>query len=361
MELDADGLCRVRVRSQLLSGSSRRDLGDVVRTVVGVQAQDRAAAALAVRARRRGSTASAVAEAWGVDGPLVLTWSLRGTRHLHHVEDIRWLLELTGPVFAAGSPARNRQLGLSGEAGDRAVRTVRDALRRRGPLTRPEVKDLLARRGIDPSGQGPIHVIRRAALEGLLCVVPSPGGAETYVALDDRVPAPGHGGSGDVLAELARRFLRGYGPAGPADLAVWSGLPRRTADTAWSSIADELSEVSAPNGVAWMLASRSGSVRAAAGRPSPVRLLPAFDALLLGYADRSRFVPASRARAVNAGGGLIRPTVLADGGVIGTWSLRRSAGEARVDVTAFGRPGPAIRREIEREAAAVTRFVRRGS
>ena len=226
LELDRAGLRRARLRGQLLSGPRPRDLGEVVRTVVGIQAQDRRAAALALRVRSTGATARTVDAAWGADGPLVLTWSLRGTRHLHHVDDVRWMLAIAGPVFAAGSPARARQLGIAGEAGDRAVRALRDALRRRGPLTRPEVMELLSRRGIDGSGQAPIHVIRRAALEGVLCVVPTPDGDETYVAFDDRVPAPRELDPEAALAELARRFLRGYGPATPADLAAWSGLPR---------------------------------------------------------------------------------------------------------------------------------------
>src|SRR2546430_3810949 len=36
------------------------------------------------------------------------------------------------------------------------------------------------------SGQASIHVIRRAALEGVLCVLPDAGSEERYVLLDDR-------------------------------------------------------------------------------------------------------------------------------------------------------------------------------
>jgi hypothetical protein len=352
-ELDPAGLRRARLRGQLLSGSPPRDLGEVVRAVVGVQAQDRQAAALALRVRSTGVTARDVDATWALDGPLVLTWSLRGTRHLHHVDDVRWMLAITAPAFSAGSPARSRQLGIAGETGDRAVRALREALRRRGPLTRPQVRELLARRGIDASGQAPIHVIRRAALEGVLCVVPTPGGDETYVAFDDRVPASKEVGSEAALTELARRFLRGYGPATPADLAAWSGLPRRTAEAAWSSLAGELAEVEVQGGRAWMRRDDVRSRRAAGGRPAPVRLLPAFDSLLLGYADRSAFVPTAYARRVNAGGGMIRPTILSDEGVVGTWALRRGD----VEVAPFGSLGPETRREVDRERSAVRRFL----
>ena len=299
-----------------------------------------------------------MARAWSSNGPLVLTWSLRGTRHLHHRDDVRWLLSIFGPMYAAGAPARTRQLGIEGMAGDRAVRAVRDALRRRGPLTRPQVKEVLARHGLDVSGQTPIHLLRRAALEGVLCVVPDADDEETYVLLDERVPASRPLDREDALAELARRYLRGYGPATPADLAAWCGIGLRKADSAWTAIAGELAEVMAPAGPMWILKRSSRSVAAAARSPAPVRLLPAFDTLLLGYADRTPLVPARFVRRINAGGGMIRPTILTDDGVVGTWSLHRERdGTPRVEVDPFGRLRPGVRDGIDREVRSVARFV----
>jgi len=357
VEVDARGLRRARIRAQRLSGSGRRDAGEVARAVVGVQAQERGAAALAVRARSGAAHAGEVADACGPSGPLVLTWSLRGTRHLHHRDDVRWLVSIFGPMYAAGAPARTRQLGIAGAAGDRAVRAVRDALRRRGPLTRPQVKEVLARRALDVSGQAPIHVLRRAALEGVLCVVPDLDDEETYVLLDDRLPASELLDREDALAELARRYVRGYGPARPADLAAWAGIGRREADSAWAAIVGELAEVTTPAGAMWILKGSSRTLAAAVRSPAPVRLLPAFDTLLLGYADRSLFVPARYARRVNAGGGMIRPTILTDDGVVGTWSLRRDRGRSpRVEADPFGRFLPGVRDAIDREVRSVARF-----
>jgi hypothetical protein len=298
-----------------------------------------------------------VATAWSSGGPLVLTWSFRGTRHLHHVDDVRWLLSIFGPAYAAGAPARNRQLGIAGTAGDRAVRAVRDALRRLGPLTRPQAKEVLARHGVDVAGQAPIHILRRAALEGVLCIVPDDDDGETYVTLDDRVPATRLPGREDALAGLARRYLRGYGPATPLDLAAWSGLARREAETAWRGIAGELLEVATPAGPMWILRASSRTISAAARMPGPVRLLPAFDTLLLGYADRALLVPPRHARRVNAGGGMILPTVLTDDGVVGTWKLRRERDAVRVEIEPFGKLGPGVRDDLDREARAVTRFL----
>jgi hypothetical protein len=69
-------------------------------------------------------------------------------------------------------------------------------------------------------------------------------------------------------------------------------------------------------------------------------------------------VPPGHARRVNAGGGMIRPTVLTDDGVVGTWKLRRERNEAvRVEVEPFGRLGLGVREDLDREVRAVRRFL----
>ena len=116
---------------------------------------------------------------------------------------------------------------------------------------------------------------------------------------------------------------------------------------------DEVVEVTVPSGPAWMRRTDVRSRRAAAGRPAPLRLLPAFDTLMLGYADRTPFVPSAHARRVNAGGGMIRPTVLTDDGIVATWTIRRGD----VEVAPFDSLGAGVGREVDREASAIERFL----
>lgn len=269
---------RAWARAQLLDGR-RRTSADVAAHLVGLQGQDLAAVPWSLRAR--GTPGD-------VDG-LVLTWSLRGTRHLHHPDDVGWIIDLVGPAFTRPSK-RSDALGVTPEA----VAKLCEAL----PLTRPEAKDVLRPR----EGQAVIHVIARAALQRRLVIVPAQ--PERYVPFPDGGHRPD-----DPLAELARRYLVANGPATPADFAAWSGLPARDA---FAAIAGELVE----EGGRWRLATHPPSTR----HPSPLRLLGAFDSLLLGHADRSPIVPPEHARRVNAGGGMIKPVVVSDGEIIATWS-----------------------------------------
>ena len=62
---------------------------DVVRLVAGLQAQDAPAAALGVRARLAGVTASAVERARFEERSVARIWCMRGTLHLVPAEDAR--------------------------------------------------------------------------------------------------------------------------------------------------------------------------------------------------------------------------------------------------------------------------------
>jgi len=355
LRLDDAGLRRARAQAQLLT-TGGTDSTAVTASLTGVQAQDDRAAALAIRARSSGLVEADVRRAVQ-DRSVVLTWSLRGTRHLHAAADVRWLVGLLGPTVLRRTAARRRQLGVDGAAGDAAVRAVRRTLRSRGQLTRAQVRALVARHGIDPAGQGPVHVLHRAALEGALCVVPDPAADEAYVLLDDWVAPAEPVPEPVAAARLLRRYLASHAPAAPADVRTWSGLAAGVVKAAWADLASELTEVDTAAGPAWLLTERLDAVVAAQAEPVPVRLLAAFDPLLLGYADRRFLLGNERATAINAGGGLIRPTVLADGGVVGTWRLVAQPPALRVDVSAFGRVPAAVRRGVEGQLRDIGRFV----
>ena len=342
--LTATGVRRTRLRGQWLSGRvpAGRSVDDVVGRLVGVQAQDVIAAGLAIRARSRGLVAADV-DAAREDRRVVLTWSLRGTRHLHRADDVRWLLALLGPTFLRPS-RRAAQLGIAGAVGDRAVGELADALAAEGPLSRAQVKDRLAPHGVDPSGQAAIHVIARAAMEGVLCVLPG----ERYVLLDDWI---GTAKALPVAGDLARRYLAAFGPASAADFAAWSGLGPPAARREWAAIEAETVAV-APS--AWLLAADADAdaYRAAAAvrRRAPTRLVGAFDSLLLAYADRRLHLSPDHAPLVNPGGGMVKALVVDDGKVVGTWS--RPPG--RVDVRPFPSSSAG---NVDREADDVRRFL----
>ena len=334
----------------------------MTRLVGGIQAQDLPAAALAVRARSPGITAAAVDRARLHDRSILRTWCMRGTLHLLAVEDFGWLLPLLGPIFAARSRARCLELGLTDEVLAAGIRLVQDALASRGPLTREEIAAELAAHHLPSTGQAPIHLIYRAALDGVLCQGPDRGKKPAYILVRDWVKPGSALPRESALAELARRYLKAFGPAAPEDLAAWSGLSPGEARQAWERIAAESIQVeigTPPLGVgpAWMLKKQAPWLKELQQREPAVRLLPRFDTYLLGYASRSLAVPASHTKRVNAGGGIIHATLAVGGRVLGTWTTRKRRGDLVVEVDPFDPLDPGILPGLEGEAADVGRFL----
>lgn len=299
---------RARAYAQAVGGGVREPTPyAVVRRVVAVQAQDRTAADLGIRVRGGHVTAAAVRAAYERERSIVRSWYLRGTLHTVPAEDARWLGALLGPRTIAASAGRCAQLGLDADLLARADHLITRVLAN-GPLTRAELTGHLAGIGIGPDGQAPFHAIRHAALRGLVCHGPFRADDATYVLAGDWLPTPGRVPE-DPVVELAVRYRHGYGPAGPADFAAWSGLPAGIARAAWRQTTAP-PDPDVPDG-------------------PDVRLLPTYDGYLLGYRDRTLSVPEPYRRRVWPGGGQLRPTVLADGLAVGTWS--RQAGTPVVE------------------------------
>jgi hypothetical protein len=218
-----------------------------------------------------------------------------------------------------------------------------------GPLTRHEIRAGLAARGLaldSPDPQAHTHAIVHASTTGLVCRGPDRGRHSTFVLTDDWLPGAPAGPSGDdALAELARRYFAAFAPATAADFATWSGLASRRAV---ELIRDELTEADVDGRPGFRL----GTTEPAGG----LRLLPAYDNYLIGYRERSAMVHPDRHPLVYQGG-VIRPVVLLDGRVIGSWALARA--EGRLAVTPFEPFSAAVRRQVESEAVDVGRFLDR--
>ena len=134
------------------------------------------------------------------------------------------------------------------------------------------------------------------------------GREELYGALDPG-PLPDRDAA---VAELARRYAAAHAPATAEDFAAWSGLPAADVRQAWTE----------------------PEPRAGEPEEGPVRLLPAFDEWLLGWASRDLVLPKPHAAKV-APGGIIRPVAIADGRAFATWRLDRR--RRRVELEPFGR------------------------
>jgi hypothetical protein len=322
-------------------------VAQAARLTTGVQAQDPVAGRLGVRSRAVDLTEADVFHATDVEHSVVRTSLMRATIHLVDADDAKWLTALIGPAIARKFQKRWRELGLTPELLSAATDVLPGALAD-GPRTRAEVVATLAERGvlIDTTDQAPTHLLLHATALGLVCRGPDRGREATFVLLDDWLCGTQAGPRGDeALAELARRYFQAFSPATAADFTTWSGLP---SGRAIAQIRDELTSVEV-NG-------RAGFALGEVAPQRGLRLLSGYDNYLVGYRDRELIIAPSRRKDVYIGG-VIRPTVLLDGRVIGTWRLVREAESATVAVTPFSGLTKSVRAAIEAEAADIGRFI----
>jgi hypothetical protein len=275
-------------------------------------------------------------------------------------EDLGWLLPLFGPFFVARGERRRLELGLDEDLCARAMRMLQDMLAENRALTRAEIIERFAAQGIRLEGQATPHLLGRAALEGLICYGPDRGSEPTYVLLDDWI-SQGQRGSplseAAAYAELTRRYLAAYGPATPQDQATWSGLPLTKTREAWGQLADQLMEVMVAGAPAWMLKSQAGWLDEPPAHEPIVCLTPRFDVYLLGYQNRDLAVPRQYAKRINAGGGILHPTLLVDGRAVGIWKSKRKAKALEILVEPFEGLAPKVRPGLEAEVGDLARFL----
>jgi Winged helix DNA-binding domain len=337
------GTLRERLSAQLLSGPAARDPVAVAQRLLAIQGQDPRGARLAIRARTTGVSVADVDRALTDERSLLITWLNRGTLHLVASEDYPWLHALTSPPLLTGNARRLAREGVTPDAADRAVKAIERSLEREGPLTRLQLRDRIASAGVRTEGQALVHLLMLACLRGLAVRGPMVGRQHAYTLVRDWLGAAKPIPRDWALAELARRYLAGHGPADDRDLARWAGLPLRDARAALTAISAELSTNAA--GLVDLL-SRPG-----AARLPPPRLLGAFEPVLLGWTSREALLGAHAPRVVT--GGLFRPFALIAGRAAAVWRI--SAGE--VEIEPLRSLSDAEAAALRNDAQRVTRFL----
>jgi hypothetical protein len=241
-------------------------------------------------------------------------------------------------AFAAPAPRTNAEIG---EFAEGWVAEHPDAL---------DPRELAAQRAVK---WRPIY--RWSALTR----VPQSGAWGSKAPADHRAApiAPGEErapGLEEALQRVVRCHLRAFGPAAAEDVACWIGWRTTPVRQLLEGLAGELRTFQDERGRT--LYDLPDAPRPDPETPAPPRLLGAFDSTLLAYAvgHRARIMPAALREIVYQKANLqIRPTILLDGLVAGTWSIDVSRREATLTLLLAGKLPRAQRGALEAQATGL--------
>jgi hypothetical protein len=341
---DAQRRARLTHRHLLTSTARTDDVAAIADALVAVHSADPVSAHLSVLARMATPSIAATEAALYTDRVVL--------RH-HGMRRTLWVAtpRLGRAMHAATTrklvrPERRRTMALLAAAGvadpeawlDSARVAILAALHAHGPATArqlgrlvPELAHpLVLSPGKSYSATVAAHtrVLLLLGFEAALVRTRPVGswlsGQYAWAAMQDWVP----GGIDDMderaaCAALARAWLHGFGPGSTADLSWWAGWSLATTRRA---LADNAAvEVDLDNGTGWLLPDDLDPLP----DPDPwVALLPGLDPTVMGWQERSWYLPAAAGDAFDRNGNA-GPTLWADGQVVGAWA-QRPDGEIRL-------------------------------
>ncbi|RPI30034.1 MAG: winged helix DNA-binding domain-containing protein [Chloroflexota bacterium] len=311
----------------------------IVRTICGAHAQVMSAAELSIGLRIANSSIGSIRDALWNERSLVKTYGPRGTVHILATQDLpMWTGALRATPYGQNADARNELL--TNEQAEELIAAIAHVLAD-AEMTAGELTEALVEH-VGPWAGDPVMdafqskwprwrmIQSTAGVRGAFCFGPNRGRNVTYTSPRRWLPGFQPDDEMTALAELVRRYLYAYGPATPSHFARWLAAPQSWAEDLFVSLSGQLEQVEIEGDQAWVAA---GDIQASSEAPHGVRLLPYFDAYVVGCHPRERLFPGrAYERALARGQAGNFPVLLIDGIAAGVWHQRRSGRKIEITV-----------------------------
>jgi hypothetical protein len=350
-------IAQLRLAYQGISSSRHQSVQEVVTWLGALQAQDYAGAKWSLGLRLADGRDEQI-EAAIQARQIVRTWPMRGTLHFVAATDVRWMLKLMTPRIVQNSKKRRQQLEIDDDLLLRTQNLFSQALQGGQVLSREALMTLLEAEGISTQGQRGYHLLWWCAQQGLICFGPIQGKQQTFVLLEDWLPADTRQLSRDeALCEIASRYFSSHGPASLKDLIWWTGLTAKDARAGLNFASEALIEEKVAATSYWRSSDSASEASFAPGQ-TRLHLLPGFDEYLLGYTDRSAVLAPEHAQKICPGSnGMFSPTLVIDGQVTGTWKRSLKKTTVSLQISPFRPLSPSEQQALIPAAERYGRFL----
>ncbi len=347
-------LNRATLARQLLLERAQLPVAEAVGRLAAVQSQWPSLPYLALWARLAGFERKALAKAID-DREVVRATLIRGTLHLARSADFLRFRSVVQPALDRGFEAlpEERRAGLDYHGIEEAACDVL----KKGPATAEALREAIERRfpKVDVRMAG-----HWARLNVPLVQVPEAGTTWGYASDPKFALASEWLGKkiapGTDPKDLVRSYLAAFGPASVRDAESWTGLKKLA--PAFEALRPELQTFTDEAGK--VLFDLADAPRPAAETEAPPRLLPEFDAVVMGHQDRTRIVPDAHRKLIYLSALRVRATLLFDGAVRGAWRIVKKRKVATLTVELFEPVKKKDRAPIAAEAESLAKLIEPG-
>ena len=342
----------------------RQDFIGAARRTGGIQAQVMSAAEMAIGARADGLSPKDVQSALWQERRLIKTWAMRGTLHLIAASDLPLYVAARGMDEVLNWVHYFEYYGITRSQYEAYLAAAPEIIGSQ-PMSREQLATALAERTGLPELRDLMMTkswgtpFKPLAERGVLCFGPKDGQNVTFVNprkwLGEWQPVEPQA----ALQEVARRYLRAYGPAKVEEFAHWWGLRLTPARKLFRSMEGEIEPVDVEGKPALALRETIEPMQNIVPAGS-VNLLPTFDAYEMGLgrgADIEPLLPRPYQRRVYRPQGWVSAVVLVDGTIQGVWEMKNRRSLTRLKVQMFSPPASWVRQGIEAEAERLSAFL----
>lgn len=346
-------LNRATLERQMLLERSDRSIVDAVRFLGGLQAQQSNDPYVGLWSRLGGFTHEALTSLI-VDRTLARATTMRGTLHLHTADDLIGFRALVEPFLKA--QWKSNFLRRFGSEDQKAVHRAGVKLLNRSPMTSGALGKALREKF--PTAEPLSLSVLLQMSETLVQIPPTRiwgnGSAPLLTRVENWLPPPHNRPLGRI--DLVRRYLAAYGPASIQDMQIWCRLTKLSVE--FKALEQELVTFEDEEGR--VLYDLPDAPRPEVDVPAPVRFLPLYDDVYLGYDNRRRMLMEADLKRTNLFADF-KPALLIDGVIAAGWVVSRKKGAARLEVEPYHKLTKKQVREIETEGDVFLRFMEEGA
>ena len=334
-------------KQHLAPGSAGSDASSVVRDVVALHATSALTPYLSLRARVADFRLAQLDAELYTEHHLVKLLCMRQTVHVVPLSELRTVTAATGDRLRRNAKRELGQLlrwfGASGPIEEAATlarleAAIADVITVRGPSTAAELSEAIPelKRRFRYAPDKPYSsvvslgsvLLPRLTLLGLL-MRGRPRGSwrsnqHEYALPRDWLPQSDLPpiSADQAQMQLLRQYLRAFGPASLEDAAWWTGWSKGETQRALSALAGQVALIDIHNLGAGFCLLADDLPKLLSTPPltgGAVQLLPSLDGYIMGFHNRSRFLPAEHYDQVFDRSGNAFATVWVDGRVVGIW------------------------------------------